>query len=452
MGQIINVSDGGKSLPAPLTETVKSGFRSGGYLADGPAIDAVADDETVQYVLTNRKQGIAIQRDTTRHVIPDSRYETVVVVTDRRVIALVGKVGGDQQFSLDISALTDVVATTDRRTGRLILTRDDGPTWSIQTEADGLAEVAEYLREKRDTCQATGRTRTAIQPIRDLFETTKDTARAFERNWVAELIPALDEPLAGRAERTDSSGETPEESSTGSSTDSDEPDSGVTRRSDKPDTETAIDEILRGLAKTDWRARGAQPEGPFDLLAERADELVGVVVHCPEDGRLDRETIRRCDAIAGAAGTDTVLLATTGTIREADARLATELGVRLRTVATLSDATDPPTIETVTEMVTEVLSTAGWSVRPEATGPFDLLAECGGELLGVVVHSPEDSTVRSSIEQCDAVTGAAGTDTVLLATMGTVRETDERLADELGVRLVASDSLGQCHVTEIDRE
>jgi len=71
--------------------------------------------------------------------------------------------------------------------------------------------------------------------------------------------------------------------------------------------------------------------------------------------------------------------------------------------------------------------------------------------MGVVVHRPEDGTVRSSIEHCDAVTGAAGTDIVMLATTGTVRDTDERLAEELGVRLVKSDSLAQRHVTEIDR-
>jgi hypothetical protein len=206
------------------------------------------------------------------------------------------------------------------------------------------------------------------------------------------------------------------------------------------------------LAETDWRARNARSASPFDLLAEREDELVGIVVDCPGDGALDRSLIRQCSAITGAAGTDTVLLATTASIRDRDAELAAELGVRLRNVATLSDATDPPTIEVTTEMVSKVLATTGWSVRQKSSGPFDLLADHRGELMGVVVHSPEDGTVRSTIEHCDAVTGAAGTDTVMLATTGTVREADERLADTLGVRLLESESLGQHHVTEIERE
>ena len=440
MGQISNVDGGDETLPEALTQTVKSGHWSGEYLADRPAIDAVSDDETVQFVVTNRKQGIAIRNGTTRHVIPDSRYRTVVVVTDQRVIGLVGKIGGDRQLTLDISEITDVAATTNVRTCELAIDRADAPTWTVRTEADGLGEVADYLRDRSEACRSRGRVQAAGQSIRGLFETTVGSAKSFERDQVAELIPAMDDSARGRAETgPGDTSDTGEAGSRESNTD----------RPDKPDGETAIDDVLQALAKTDWRARGAEPESPFDLLAEREDELVGVVVDCPSDGHIDRPTIEHCDAITGAAGTDTVMLATTGRVRNADARLAADLGVRLRNVATMSDTTDPPVVEAVTEMVSKVLSDTGWSIRSGASGPFDLLAERGEELMGIVVHSPEDGTVRSSIEHCDVVTGAAGTDTVLLATTGTVRDADERLAEELGVRLVKSDSLAPRHVTEI---
>ena len=444
VGQIINVTEGDGELPEALTHTVKSGFRSGEYLADRPAIERIEDGETPQYVVTNRKQGIAIRNGTTSTVLPDSRYQTVVVVTDRRVLALVGKMGGDREFALDIGEITDVDTTRDGRTEELTIDWDDGTTWKIQTEAKGMAEVADYLGGRTDTCRAAGRVATATRSIRGLFETTMGSAKSFERDQVAELIPAMDAPPPGLP---DSPGgqSTASQSAADSETDTSE-------RPDKPDRETAIDDILQALAKTDWRARGAQPESPFDLLAEREDELVGVVVDCPDDGRIDHSTIQRCDAITGAAGTDTVMLATTGTVRNVDARLAADLGVRLRNVETMSDTSDPPTVEAMTEMVSKVLEKSGWSVRPEAAGPFDLLADCGGELMGIVIHSPEDGTVRSSIEHCDTVTGAAGTDRVLLATTGTVRDADERLADDLGVRLVKSDSLAPRHVTEIVRE
>jgi hypothetical protein len=223
------------------------------------------------------------------------------------------------------------------------------------------------------------------------------------------------------------------------------------QRADRPDTETAITKITEALAKTDWTARGSPPESPFDLFAERSDELMGIVVHCPDDGRIDQDMLRRCARITGAGGTDTVMLATTGRVGGADARLATELGVRLRNVETLADTSDPPTIEAVADIVDKVLSRAGWSVRTEQSGPFDLLADHGDELLGVVVHSPEKGTVKDTIEYCDTITGAAGTDTVMLATTGTVRDAEERLAAELGVRLVGADKLGKHHVTEIEQ-
>jgi len=445
MGEIIDVARGDEPLPAPLTQMTKEGFRTGEYLADRPAIAAVEEDERVAFVLTNHKQGLAIRDGTTRHAIPDDRYQTVVVVTDRRVIALVGQLSGDEQFTLDISELTDVTTTKDGQTGKLVLERTDGSTWVVPTGAEGLTEVAEFLGRRGDMPRAAGRPGTVTESIRGLFESTVGSAKSFEGDQVAELLPALGRPSSDRAAGADATGGTSDQASTVAASST-----GATE-TDSPDRETAIDDILAALAKTDWRARGAQPESPFDLLAERSDELVGVVVHCPSDGQIDHSSIRRCDAITGAAGTDTVMLATTATIRHTDARLAADLGVRLRNVETLRDDADPPTIEAVSEMVTDVLQKAGWSVRQQVAGPFDLLADSEDELMGVVVHRPEDGTVRSSIEHCDAVTGAAGTDIVMLATTGTVRDTDERLAEELGVRLVKSDSLAQRHVTEIDR-
>ncbi len=448
MGEVINVTAVERDLPEALTGTEESGFRSGNYLADQPAIDAVAADEQVQFVVTNRKQGLARRDGTTTHVIPDRGYQTVVVVTDRRVIALVGMADGDQQFTLDISQITDAKAAAGRKSNRLTIDQEAGPTWEIRTDGDGLSGVAHYLRKQAGVSGRRGAARATTESIRGLVEATKDTAKSFRRDRVAALLPA--------SEKSPSRGREPGGRGKGVGTDGPSADRrnaspGTQTSSERMDTEATIDAIAKALAKTDWRARSATQASPFDLLAEREDELVGIVVDCPDDGTLDRERIRQCSAITGAAGTDTVLLATTAPVRNRDAKLAAELGVRLRNVETLADASDPPTIEVVTEMVSEVLARAGWSVRPKALGPFDLLAEHEDELMGVVVHSPEDGTVRDSIERCDAIAGAAGTDTVMLATTGTVRDADERLADDCGVRLLESDSLGRRHVTEIEQ-
>ena len=438
MGQIINVRTGDTDLPVPLTETEQRGFRTGKYLADGPAVEAVADDETVTFVVTNRTYGIAITDDTTEHVTPDQGYQTVVVITDRRILVLVGMEHGDRQFTLDISEITEVDTAAGGRSAQLTIRRADGTAWEITTEASGLAGVANYLRNKSKAQQTVRNVRRTTKSIRSLFGNTVDTAKSLGGSRVNGLLPAqesvpLEAPTGGAAE----------ESSTESAT------SGGETGTDRPDTETAISTVTTALAKTDWRARSAQSESPFDLLAEREDELVGIVIHCPADEVISRNIIKRCGTIAGAAGTDTVLLATTATIRDTDVQLAIDLGVRLRNVETLSDTTDPPTIEVVTEMVSKELEKRGWTVRANASGPFDMRADHGDELVGIIVHSPEDGTVRRSIEHCDDVAGAAGTDAVVLATTGTVREADEQLASELGVWLLESESLGRRHVTDI---
>lgn len=48
---------------------------------------------------------------------------------------------------------------------------------------------------------------------------------------------------------------------------------------------------------------------------------------------------------------------------------------------------------------------------------------------------------KDLIKYCEVVTGAGGTDTVMLATTGKLRETDAALAEELGVRLMQKESL-----------
>lgn len=449
MGEVINVTTVERALPEALTGTEQSGFRTGNYLADRPAIDVVGADEQVQFVVTNQMQGIAMRDGTTTHTIPDPGYQTVVVVTDRRVIALVGMADGDEQFTLDIADITDATVTAGRRANRLTIEQTDGPTWEIQTDDDGLAGVANYLRKQSGASGSSG-TRGTAESIRVLVEATIDTAKTFRRDRMAQLLPASEKSPSGGSGPGRPSGPARKAETDGPSVERADSGTETPRTPEMTDTETAIDATAEALAKTDWSARSAQPASPFDLLAEREDELVGIVVDCPDHGTLDRESIKQCSAITGAAGTDTVMLATTAPVRNRDAKLAAELGVRLRNIETFSDATDPPTIEVMTEMVSDVLANAGWSVRPKAMGPFDLLADHEDELMGVVVHSPEDGPVRNSIRRCNALTGAAGTDTVVLATTGTVRDADEQLADDLGLRLLKSDSLGEHHVTEID--
>ncbi|MBX0284918.1 hypothetical protein EGH22_01140 [Halomicroarcula sp. F28] len=149
MGRIINLNSWeDDELPGVVSRTGGGGFLSTGYLADEPAVALVEDDETMQYVLTNRKRGVTVESATeTAQVKPDSSHRTVVVVTDRRLLVLVGRDGGDEQTSIALSTVTDVAATRGRRNGELAVERDDDTTWQIPTGTDGLDTLAAYLEE-----------------------------------------------------------------------------------------------------------------------------------------------------------------------------------------------------------------------------------------------------------------------------------------------------------------
>ncbi|GGN97015.1 hypothetical protein [Haloarcula pellucida] len=146
MGQVIKVDNRGGTLPDVLTRTGQGGFLSTGYLRDQPAAAVLDDDETPQFVLTNRKNGVTIESpDSTDHVTPGSGYRTVAVLTDRRVVVLVGDADGDTQFVVPLVEIEQVEHTTSIRRGRLTFRREGGSTWHVHTGTDGLAEVADYL-------------------------------------------------------------------------------------------------------------------------------------------------------------------------------------------------------------------------------------------------------------------------------------------------------------------
>ncbi|WP_277541668.1 hypothetical protein [Haloarcula laminariae] len=149
MGRIIDLKNWeGDELPDALRRTGGGGFLSTGYLADEPAVALVEDDETIQYVLTNRKRGVKVQgTDERSHSKPDSDHRTVVVVTDRRLLVLVGRDDGDDRTCIDLATVVGVEATAGRRSGELVVDRADGTTWAIPTGTDSLDAVAAYLRE-----------------------------------------------------------------------------------------------------------------------------------------------------------------------------------------------------------------------------------------------------------------------------------------------------------------
>jgi tetratricopeptide (TPR) repeat protein len=150
MGRIINVDNQEGKSTSVLTQTGKGGLLSSGYLRDDPA-SAYLGEETPVFVLTNQKRGVEIVREQGREqVTPGSGYRTIAVVTDRRLLVLVGdssheNVDGDQRLSIPLPKIQSVGVESARRGGTLTVDRSGGSTVAIHTAGSGLDEVAAYL-------------------------------------------------------------------------------------------------------------------------------------------------------------------------------------------------------------------------------------------------------------------------------------------------------------------
>ncbi|MDS0259125.1 hypothetical protein NDI56_06935 [Haloarcula sp. S1CR25-12] len=96
----------------------------------------------------------------------------------------------------------------------------------------------------------------------------------------------------------------------------------------------------------------------------------------------------------------------------------------------------------VTRVVSDALDATDWSTRAASPRmPFDLLATRGTERMGVFVTAADSELTADVVDQCAGVTGAAGTDAVMLATTATIPTPVEEFAAERDARLLGRESL-----------
>lgn len=147
-----------------LTSTEVSGrIRSGQLLADDPLATYLEGDEEPKYVLRNRKSGVTVEDDDSIRIQPDDAFQALALVTDVRVLFVVGTAGGDRTESVSYSEMVQAKSADDGfRTTSLLIETINGRRWSFpckgDTEAvasfvDGLAQVwanAERLADKAE--------------------------------------------------------------------------------------------------------------------------------------------------------------------------------------------------------------------------------------------------------------------------------------------------------------
>jgi len=135
-----------------LTETAVSGrIRTESLLSEKPLSSYLDKAETPQYVLRNKKSGVAVtQGESVTTMEPDDSYQTLAVVTDVRVLFVIGTERSDRTGDVQ---LADIVQAKSEDSGfrstALVLETLEERTWSFPCRGDtgAVASVVDDLAQ-----------------------------------------------------------------------------------------------------------------------------------------------------------------------------------------------------------------------------------------------------------------------------------------------------------------
>lgn len=143
MKHVIDIDERGTDADV-LTET-GGGLIKRSLLKEEPLAAHLDDDEEPQYVLRNKKQGFTIDRpDGTEEYGPIGRYSGLSVVSDVRVLFVVGGRDKDRTVSVDMADVAAVHADDGVLGGVLVLETGDDVAYRFPCKGD-LDDVVEYL-------------------------------------------------------------------------------------------------------------------------------------------------------------------------------------------------------------------------------------------------------------------------------------------------------------------
>lgn len=132
-----------------LTSTSTSGLLGGGeILAGDPPETYLHEGEEPKYVLRNKKAGLRISKgEITEEIEPADEYQAVSLVTDLRVVFLIGMNGGDEMIELPLTQVIEAKSESDGfRTTALSIETVAEETWQFAC-TDDLSEVATEIDE-----------------------------------------------------------------------------------------------------------------------------------------------------------------------------------------------------------------------------------------------------------------------------------------------------------------
>lgn len=103
----------GEVDPSLLEGSGAGGILSVGYFGDGPLLDRLREGEGIHYALQNYSKGLTIGHNGDGiRVKPGGDYRAALLVTDSRLLFVVGQADGDESFSVPFETVTDVRVST----------------------------------------------------------------------------------------------------------------------------------------------------------------------------------------------------------------------------------------------------------------------------------------------------------------------------------------------------
>jgi tetratricopeptide (TPR) repeat protein len=135
-----------------LTTTEREGMLGGQYLREDPLVSYLTDSEQPQYVLRNKSAGVEIDRgDDTERLAPAGDYQALAVVTDVRVLFVVGTADGDHSRAFDLASVVESRAESDGLlSSALVVETVEGDRWRFRCRGD-LSAVAASVDDAGQT-------------------------------------------------------------------------------------------------------------------------------------------------------------------------------------------------------------------------------------------------------------------------------------------------------------
>jgi molybdenum-dependent DNA-binding transcriptional regulator ModE len=146
MDTVVNLTDGGAKREVFTSTEVDGRLRTGKLLSEVPLSSYLEGEEEAKYALRNKKSGVTVEEGSdSTEITPGSEFQALALVTDVRVLFVVGMRDGDRTESVTHSDMVQAKSADDGfRTTLLVIETINGRRWSFPCTGD-TAEVASFV-------------------------------------------------------------------------------------------------------------------------------------------------------------------------------------------------------------------------------------------------------------------------------------------------------------------